>query len=183
VAAVAEAVTIRGIWSDMPDEMAAVLLADVRKENADMYRGALAASASALRMRPETLRQQPAPRQAATIRRVLTQVGRDDTGAHILIEWLTKRQRPMLIQFLDDLGIQHEEGEIKEGQSVGEQPEVERLRAAALHLCETYPPEAVRVYLSTFFLTTGDEWTALPEVIAGLPRGMTPAGASSASAT
>src|SRR5207244_3141703 len=109
----------------------------------------------------------PAARQAATIRRSLTQVTLQELGAHLLIEWLTKSQKPMLSQFLDDLGIPHEDGMVKE--AVGAEPERERLAAAVERLRASFPPEHVRVYLSAFSAITADEWDGLPELIeAGL---------------
>jgi hypothetical protein len=114
-------------------------------------------------MRPEALRQQPLPRQAATIRRALTQVTQQDLGAHLLIEWLGKTQKPMLTQFLDELGIAHEDGMVKEG--VGEEPEPGRLRAAIEHLRTEFPPENVRVYLQAFSVITADGWEQLPALI------------------
>jgi hypothetical protein len=160
---VAETITIRGIWSAMPDELAARILSELRGEQPDLYREAQGTAAAALNMRPQVFRQQPAPRQAATIRRVFTQVGRETVAAHVLIEWLTRLRKPMLVQFLDDLGVTHEDGTVSEG--VGEEPEREKLTAAIRHLRETFPAGEVTAYLSAFYLTTGYEWKSLPELI------------------
>ncbi|MGH2604586.1 MAG: hypothetical protein ACRDJ9_35000, partial [Dehalococcoidia bacterium] len=135
----------------------------VKRESPDMYRQAVAAAAGAFRLRPEVLRQQPAARQAATIRRALTQVDQQDLGAHLLIEWLTKSQKPMLAQFLDDLGIAHEDGTVKEG--VGPEPDEDRLAAAIEHLRTTFPPEHVQIYLSAFFVITADDWERLSRLL------------------
>jgi hypothetical protein len=159
----ADTVTIRGIWGGMSDETAASVLGDVKRETPDLYREALAKTAGAFRMRPEALRQQPLPRQAATIRRALTQVTQQDLGAQILIEWLGKTQKPMLTQFLDELGIAHEDGMVKEG--IGEEPEPARLRAAIAHLRTEFPPEQVRIYLQAFSVITADGWEQLPALI------------------
>ena len=159
----AEAVTVRGIWSGMSDDLAATILGEVKQDAPDLYREALASAAAALRMRPQALRQQPAARQAATIRRALTQVGQQELGAHLLIEWLTKRQKSMLSQFLDELGIAHEEGMIKAG--VGPEPDPERLAIAVGHLRQSYPPDHVGVYLSAFAALTAHDWQRLPALI------------------
>lgn len=159
----ADPITIRGIWGGMSDDVAATVLGDVKRESPDLYREALASAAGSLRMRPQVLRQQPAPRQAATIRRSLTQVTQQDLGAHLLIEWLTKTQKPMLTQFLDDLGIAHEDGTVKEG--VGPEPERERLAGAIERLRGSFPSEHVRIYLSAFAVITADEWEQLPALI------------------
>jgi hypothetical protein len=163
----AETITIRGIWGGMTDETAATILGDVKRETPDLYREAIAKTAGAFRMRPEVLRTQPLPRQAASIRRALTQVTQQDLGAHILIDWLTKTQKPMLIQFLSALGIAHEDGMVKE--DVGPQPDQEALRAAVANLRSSFPPDTVRVYLQAFSVITAAEWEELPELIAEDP--------------
>jgi hypothetical protein len=159
----AEALTIQGIWSGMSDELAATVLREVRAESIDLYRQALGTAAGALRMRPQVLQQQPAPRQAAAIRRSLLQVGREELGAHLLVTWLTTRHKPMLTQFLDDLGIAHEEGTIKE--DTGKEPEEEKLRAAVTRLRGSFDPEHVRIYLQAFLVITAPEWERLHALI------------------
>jgi hypothetical protein len=159
----ANALTIRGIWGGMSDEVAATVLADVRRESPDTYRGAVNTAAAAFRMRPDAFRQQPLPRQAATIRRALTQVNQQEQGALILIEWLTKTQKPMLTQFLDALEIAHEDGTIKD--EISPEPDEEKLAAAIAGLRASFPPEQVRVYLQAFSVITADEWQHLPALI------------------
>lgn len=160
----AEALTIQGIWASMPEAFAATVLREVRAESADLYRQALAMTAIALRMRPQALQQQPAARQAAAIRRVLTQVGREELGAQLLALWLTKRRLAMLAQFLDHLGIPHENGTIKD--ELGPEPEEALLRAAIAGLRAAFPAEDVRVYLQAFAITTAGHWQGLPALIA-----------------
>lgn len=160
---VAEPLTIQSIWAGMPDSLAATVLAEVRQETADLYREAQVIAASALRMRPQVLRQQPAAKQASAIRRVLTQVGREDLGGRLLVEWLTKRHKPMLALFLDDLGIAHEDGIVND--ELGAEPATEHLTAAIRRLHAEFPAEQVRVYLQTFAITTGYEWGSLPDLI------------------
>jgi hypothetical protein len=161
----ADALTIQGIWGGMSDELAATVLSQVRSDSADLYREALATAAGALRMRPQALRQQPAVRQAAAIRRALTQVGREELGARLLVVWLTKQQQPMLVQFLDELGIAHEEGTIKD--ELGPEPDEATLSAAIEHLRASFPPEHVRIYLQAFAITTAYDWERLPALIDG----------------
>lgn len=159
----ADTLTIRGIWGGMSDETAAAILSDLRRGSPEVYREALAGAARAQRMRLPALQKQPAARQAASIRRALTRLDLQEAGAQILIEWLTKHQQPMLTQFLDDLGIAHEEGTVKD--DVGAQPEAARLHVAVEHLYQSFPPEQVRVYLSAFSLMTAHDWPTLPTLL------------------
>lgn len=159
----AGAITIRGIWGGMSDETAATLLGEVKRETPDLYREALATTAASFRMRKDTLGQQPLPRQAGAIRRALTQVTQQELGARLLIDWLGKTQQPMLSQFLETLGIEHEDGMVKDG--VGPEPEPATLRAAIDGLEAAFPPDHVRVYLQAFAAITANEWEHLPDLI------------------
>jgi hypothetical protein len=161
---VAESITVRGIWGGMSEETAVSILTDVRRESPNLYRDAVAAAAGSLKMRPQVLRQQPVPRQVAAIRRTLAQVNQQDLGAQLLVEWLTKCQKPMLSQFLDDLGLEHEEGTLKA--ALGPEPEAEQLSAAVERLKGSFPNEHVRIYLSAFAMLTAGDWTGLPDMIA-----------------
>lgn len=160
---VAEQLTIRAIWGGMSEEMAATLLKELREDSPEMYRESVNTAASALRMRPDTLRKKPFPQQAATIRRTMTTVALEQAGAHLLIEWLTRRQKPMLQQFLDELGIPHEDGTIK-GEH-GPEPDLDKLKTAIANLTAQYPEEQVRVYLQAFSVITADDWEHLPDLI------------------
>lgn len=159
----AEPITIRGIWAGMSEPLAATILSEVRGDTPEMYREVLANAAAAFKMRPQALRSQPGPRQAATIRRWFTQVNAEEPGGYFLIQWLTTRQKAMLIQFLDDLGLPHDEGTVQG--EIGPEPEHERLTAAVAHLRESFPAEPVRVYLQAFAAITAEEWTGLPALI------------------
>lgn len=174
----AEAPSIRAIWSEMSDELAAGLLTDTRTATPDLYRQAQTTAAAAMHMRPQVFRQKPVPWQAGNVRRTLTRVGQDDLGARLLIEWLTKTQTPMLTQFLDELGLEHEAGAIKD--EVGEQPDRATLAAAVSHLHQQYPHEAVRVYLRSFCLITAYDWPDLPALIDAEPDTPAPDGSPTA---
>lgn len=168
--------TIRGIWGGMSDETAATILGEIRRGSPDVYREALAGTANALRMRLPALQKLPTARQAATIRRALTRMDLQEAGAHILIEWLTTHQRPMLSQLLDELGIAHEEGTVKD--DVGPEPAAPRLKEAVERLYRSFPEEHVSVYLAAFSIITANDWPGLRPLI---KLGPSPDAASSAS--
>lgn len=86
----------------------------------------------------------------------------DAVAARALVNYHLGLQRPMMGEFLDALGVAHEEGLIKEDAVV--KPESEKLRAAAAQISSKYPAEDVSLYLSTLVSQDPDTWGELAEV-------------------
>ena len=87
----------------------------------------------------------------------------DAIAARVLIVYHLAEQRPMMGTFLDALGIQHEDGLIKDDDV---KPDPEKLGAAAARLAQQFPPEHVSLYLNTLLCQDPETWSALE----GLPE-------------
>ena len=98
---------------------------------------------------------QPAGREKGPLSRGLPQVS-DTVAASALVNYHLGRQRPMMGEFLDALGIAHEEGLIKEKTVV--KPESEKLRAAVDQVAGQYPAEDVALYFSTLVSQDPETW-------------------------
>ena len=88
----------------------------------------------------------------------------DAVAARALVNYHLGRQRPMMGEFLDALGVAHEEGLIKDETVV--KPASEKLRAAADQIAAKYPQDDVALYLSTLVSQDPDTWGEL----ASLPQ-------------
>jgi hypothetical protein len=86
----------------------------------------------------------------------------DAVAARALVNYHLGRQRPMMADFLDALGIAHEEGLINEDTAV--KPETDKLRAAADQIAAKYPPEDVALYFSTLVSQDPETWGELAEL-------------------
>ena len=86
----------------------------------------------------------------------------DAVAARALVNYHLGLQRPMMGEFLDALGVAHEEGLIKEDAVL--KPDSEKLRAAAAQISSKYPAEDVSLYLSTLVSQDPDTWGELAEV-------------------
>src|SRR5215216_4381328 len=71
----------------------------------------------------------------------------DAVAARALVNYHLGRQRPMMAEFLDALGVLHEEALIKDETVV--KPESDKLRAAVGQVAGKYPAEDVSLYFST----------------------------------
>ena len=87
----------------------------------------------------------------------------DAMAARALIVYHLAEQRPMMVAFLDALGIAHENGLIEED---AVKPDAAKIGPAAAQLSQQFPPDDVRIYLNTLLSQDPATWGGL----AGLPQ-------------
>jgi hypothetical protein len=83
-------------------------------------------------------------------------------AARALIVYHLAAKRPMMCAFLDALGIEHEDGLIKEENVV---PDADKLAPAAALVGGQYPPEDVTLYLSTLLCQDPETWGGLKQIV------------------
>lgn len=86
----------------------------------------------------------------------------DTIAARALVSYHLETQRPMMGEFLDALGIAHEDGLISD-ETVAK-PEPDKVREAVATLAAKYPAEDVALYLSTLVSQDPETWDALTEL-------------------
>jgi hypothetical protein len=87
----------------------------------------------------------------------------DTIAARVLIVFHLAEQRSMMGTFLDALGIQHEDGLIKDDDV---KPDPAKLEQAAAQIAQQFPAEQVSLYLNTLLCQDPETWGALE----GLPQ-------------
>jgi hypothetical protein len=156
------------LFRGMTDAFASSVLQYFRDENRDVYRTTIASLAAARKLRPVYIQRKPAVEQVAWLIKTLRLRSSDEVAEQLLQVWLLKARQPMLVQFLDDLGIAHDE----EG-SVDDLPESldpDKLRTAVDNLLAAFPAPEVSVYLHMFQRQTAEGWPELAEILASDPR-------------
>jgi len=160
--------TARQIWSAMPKdrrEAAALALWEDENLNRQARLTCLAPWLAARGIRPQFLEQMPKTRRA----RLLAEGGApEDTAMQALLSFHLRERRPMLGRFLDALGIEHENGLIKDGAQF-EPPDAEKVAAAVGTLRAEFPAEDVDVYLRTLTASDPETWANVA-TLAGEPR-------------
>lgn len=73
------------------------------------------------------------------------QGGNDNLALALLLEWLMRHHRQLLVDYLDFLGVTHRQGETDEDFCVTQPPE--KLREGVTELLKKYPPAHVATYL------------------------------------
>ncbi len=89
----------------------------------------------------------------------------DGVAGRLLIAYHLAHQRPMMAQFLDAIGIPHDNGLIDD--EVAPSVDAEKIPAAAAALREAHPVDDVRLYFATLLLQDLGTWGALAEDGAG----------------
>jgi hypothetical protein len=151
----------------MSPPLALEILTYAHETDKPLYRATLGAVAEARKLRPVFLERQPRPQRHATMLATLARPTLDMVTANLLRTWLLKKHKQMLIDFLDALGIAHQEGVVEELPSAMEEAKV---RAAVETLLAKYPQEVVAVYLHAFSDMNEVEWPGLKAMLVSDPR-------------
>ena len=151
----------------MSPALALEILTYAYETDKPLYRADLAAVAEARKLRPVFLERQPRPQRHAAMLATLARPALEQVTGNLIRAWLLKKHKQMLIDFLDALGITHQEGVVEELPPAMDDAKV---RAAVEALLAKYPPEAVAVYLHAFNEMNEVEWPTLRTMLDADPR-------------
>lgn len=102
-----------------------------------------------------------------TILNTLTRPSLDTAAAALIRAWLLKKHKAMLVDFLDALGIPHQDGVVE---TLPDSVEDEKLQAAVEKLLGKYPAEVVSVYLHAFNEMNEVNWENLTRLLSNDAR-------------
>ena len=151
----------------MSPSLALEILTYAFENDKPLYRASLAAVAEARKLRPVFLERQPKPQRHATMLTMLARPGLDLVASNLLHAWLLKKHKPMLVDFLDALGVAHQDGVVEQLPPTMDDA---KLRPAVDALLAKYPPETVAVYLHAFNRMNELEWANLKAMLDSDPR-------------
>ena len=98
----------------MTPERAGKLMAILADKAPMIYASALHLAGATLKTRPAYLQRQPRDKRAASIRRALSRVASNDVAEEVLAVYFLECRKELLIEWLDLLGVEHEEGVLSE---------------------------------------------------------------------
>jgi hypothetical protein len=132
-----------------------------RDENADAEQAeAIAMIAQRIKFRLKSVIAMPVEKKA---RQLLSLPAISEAlAARLLVAYHLAHERAMMGQFLDALGIAHEDGLISE--ETVEAPTPERLASAAKAISTAFPAESVSLYLSTLYWQDPDTWGGISDL-------------------
>ncbi|SRR6266850_3340476 len=146
----------------MSPALALEILTYAHESDKPLYRAALNAVAEARKLRPVFLERQPRAQRHATMLVTLARPALDLFTGNLIRNWLLKKHKSMLVDFLDALAIPHQEGVVED---LPKTIDDAKLRAAVDALVAKYPPEAIAVYLHAFNDMNEVEWPNLKAML------------------
>jgi hypothetical protein len=153
------------LFDRMSPELASEILAYLQKEQTPVFKSVVQGVATQRNLRPVFIERKPPNERYAWIKAALARKASDTLAAHLLQAWLLGAQTPMLCEFLESLGIKHDEDGTVE--QLPDSPAKEALCKAVDQLLAKYPAESVAVYLQAFHdMDSTISWAPLGEVLA-----------------
>jgi len=151
----------------MSPALANDILSFIFESDKPAYKAAMAAVAEAKHVRPVFLERQPRAERHTTMLSALTKPNLDPAAAAFIRAWLVKKQKAMLVDFLNALEIKNEEGVVEDLPGAMDDA---KLKAAVELLLGKYPHEVVAVYLNAFNDMNAAGWPNLKTLLEADPR-------------
>ncbi len=150
------------LWKHLgADDRLAAAIAFFLEPSPEVLGMALGAIVKARHMRPQAARALAPDAQARILATVLDPG--ESLAAALLVALHLAGRRPLLVAFLDALGLPHENGVLKE-EGETEAPAEQQVRKGVAALAE-FPRPQVEAYLNTLWLQDPERWAALPKVV------------------
>ncbi len=157
------------IFAQMTPALASQVFGFLFEKEKPLYKATIEALAKKRNLRPIFVERKPRDERFLWIKEALSRQVNDAVAAHILQVWLVGAQSAVLCDFLDALGIAHDEnGTVEELPGA---PELEKVKTAVDTLLEKHEAGVVAIYLHTFqALHDQGGWPTLAEVLEADPR-------------
>jgi|SRR4051794_12234106 hypothetical protein len=146
----------------MSPALAAEILGYAYDSDKPLYKATLQAVAEARKVRTVFMERQPRAQRHSAMLSTLARPALELVTANLIRTWLLKKYKGMLVDFLEALGIAHNEGVVEDLPPTVEE---EKLRAAVDTLLTKYPPETVAVYLNAFNEMNEVDWPGLKTML------------------
>ncbi|HWB59994.1 MAG TPA: hypothetical protein VG733_10905 [Chthoniobacteraceae bacterium] len=133
------------------------------EEEKPLYKATIEAVAKQRKLRPVFIERKPRNERFAWLQEALGRKASDAIAGHILQIWLVGKHKALLCDFLDALGIKHDENGTVE--QLPPQPETPLLEKAVNDVLQKHDPEVVAVYLHAFQALNETGWENLDTIL------------------
>jgi len=152
------------IFSKMPPAAASQIFSFLFEKEKPLYKVTIETLAKKRNLRPVFVERKPREERFAWLKESLGRAINDGPAAHLLQVWLVGAQAPLLCDFLDGLGIAHDENGTVE--QLPPAPAKEQLATVIDTLLTKHEAAIVAVYLHTFQALHEDGgWPTLGELL------------------
>ena len=152
----------------MSPEVSGQLFAFLHEKEKPLYKATIETLAKQRKLRPVFLERKPREERHAWLKENIGRAQNQDVAAHLLQIWLVGAHAKLLCDFLDALGISHDEnGTIDE---LPPAPDKAALQTAIDDCFSKHDPKVVVIYLHAFQALDEKGWPSLAELLAEDPR-------------
>jgi hypothetical protein len=152
------------VFASMDPERAVRFFASLQQRLPGFYNSAVGAASASLRARPVFLLRQPVEKRAEAMRQALAKVRSNDLAEEILASYFLDCRKELVVEWLDALGLAHEEGILKEDEPACPAPEV--LREATQKFLAAGDDADRPLLLRAFAAQRAIDWPELEVLIA-----------------
>jgi hypothetical protein len=154
--------TYHELFGFMSPDLAKRILEETHANDKPLYKLTLAAVADAKKLRPAFYEKKARVERDADMLSMLSRPRLEDAGANLLRGWLMKTQKPLLVDFLNALGLEHKDGVVDDFPPTLEDA---KLKKAIDEMMAKHPKEIVIVYLNAFANMNEAGWPNLNEML------------------
>ncbi len=152
------------IFARMPVATAAQLFSFLQEREKPLYKATIDSLAKQRKLRPIFVERKPRDERYLWLRDTLGKKAGAAISAHLLQIWLVGAHKDILCDFLDALGIAHDENGTID--NLPPSPDKATLQKAVDQLLEKHAPSVVAVYLHAFqALDDSGGWSPLDEIL------------------
>src|ERR1041385_3158867 len=150
------------LFGFMSPELAKRILDETYNNDKPLYKLTLAAVADAKKLRPAFYEKKARVERDADMISMLSRPRLEEAGANLLRGWLMKTQKPLLVDFLNALGLKHKNGVVDDFPPTLEDA---TFKKAIDDMLAKHPKEIVIVYLNAFANMNEAGWPNLNEML------------------
>ncbi|HEX5065757.1 MAG TPA: hypothetical protein VFY49_06570 [Myxococcota bacterium] len=155
------------VFAAMTPERAVEVMRSLSKKSPALFRQAVDAAAVVMRARPVYLRNQPFEKRAEAIRRTFSRVAANPVADELLAVYFLECRKELLVEWLDLLGVKHEDGMLSED-APAEPPEAKLRDAVKKYLAASDDPDR-DLLLRAFAAQHSIEWPTLDALLGAPP--------------
>jgi len=152
------------VFASMSPERATEVMRTLKESAPGMFAQALAAAAAAFKARPVYFARQPLEKQAASVRSALARVTANPFAEELLAVYFLECKKDLLIEWLDSLGIKHEDGTLEEDEPAA--PPKEKLARSVKAFRKQADRADRELLLAAFAAQSAVDWPDLEALIA-----------------
>lgn len=151
------------IFAAMSQEKCGQIMEKISQQSPEAVKQTVAAAALALKFRPQFLLKQPLAMRVSSVRRALSRTGANTLAEELLAVYFLKCRLDLLTEWLDLVGLEHEEGMLKS--DVPQSPAEAELREKVARFRAADGDEDRELLLEAFAAQTAIHWPVLDELI------------------